>query len=115
MKTKLLKNGKTSFEVHTGELHRPGKSDHYQLAGLRPPEYERVPCAAEVEQYPDLAMAVKLLPLYQKMQDYRQKIWGLQGGFFPPMDKFRTHEFRAQIAEILRKMGGVCDEILAAY
>ncbi len=68
-----------------------------------------------VEQYPDLTMAVKLLPLYQKMQDYRQEIWTLQGGFFPPMDKFRTHEFRAQIAEILRTMGDVCNEILRAF
>jgi len=68
-----------------------------------------------VEQYPDLTMAVKLLPLYQKMQDYRQEIWTLQGGFFPPMDQFRTHAFRANIAAILRKMGGVCDEILAAF
>ena len=68
-----------------------------------------------VEQYPDLTMAVKLLPLYEKMQNYRQEIWALQGGFYPPMGEFRTHEFRAQIAEILRKMGGVCDEILMAY
>ncbi len=69
-----------------------------------------------VEQYPDLTMAVKLLPLYKKLQDYRQAIWNdLQDGFFPPMDKFRTHEFRAQIAEILRKMGGVCDEILDVF
>ncbi len=68
-----------------------------------------------VERYPDLAMAVKLLPLYKKMQDFRQEIWALQGGFFPPMDKFGTHGFRAQIAEILRKMGGVCDEILTVF
>jgi hypothetical protein len=33
----------------------------------------------------------------------------------PPMDKFRTHEFRIQIADILRKMSAVCDEILMAY
>ena len=68
-----------------------------------------------VEQYPDLTMAVKLLPLYEKMQNYRQEIWGLHGGFFPPMDKFKTHEFREQIAEILRKMGGICDEILMTF
>jgi len=67
------------------------------------------------EQYPDLTMAVKLLPLYKKMQDHRQEIWGLQGGFYPPMDKFRTHEFRTQIAGILRKMGDVCDEILREF
>ena len=68
-----------------------------------------------VEYYPDLTMAVKLLPLYEKMQNYRQEIWALQGGFYPPMEKFRTHEFRAEIAKILRKMGSVCDEILMAY
>ena len=68
-----------------------------------------------VEQYPDLDMAVKLLPLYEKMQNYRQEIWKLHGDFFPPMDKFRKHEFRTQIAEILRKMGGVCDEILTQF
>ena len=69
-----------------------------------------------VEKYPDLIMAIKLLPLYKKMQDFRQKIWDdLHGGFFPPMDKFKTHEFREQIAEILRKMGGVCDEILMTF
>lgn len=66
-------------------------------------------------QYPDIIMAVKLLPLYKKMQNYRQEIWELHGDFFPPMDKFRKHEFRAQIAEILRDMGGLCDEILMAY
>ena len=68
-----------------------------------------------VEQYPNLTMAVKLLPLYEKMQNYRQEIWGLHGDFFPPMDKFRTHEFRTKIAEILRCMGGICDDILKAY
>jgi AraC-like DNA-binding protein len=68
-----------------------------------------------VEQYPDLAMAATLLPLYKKMQDYKDEIWAIQGGFYPPMDKFKTHEFRAQIAVILRKMGDVCDEILMAY
>lgn len=67
------------------------------------------------EQYPDLAMAVTLLPLYKKMQDYKDEIWAIQEGFYPPIDKFRTHEFRAQIADILRKMGGVCEEIFMAY
>jgi len=68
-----------------------------------------------VEQYPDLAMAAALLPLYKKMQDYKDEIWKIQEGFNPPIDKFRTHEFRTQIADILRKMGGVCEEILMAY
>jgi len=67
------------------------------------------------EQYRDLAMAAKLVPLYKKIQDCKDEIWALSGGFYPPMDKFRTHEFRAQIAEVLRRMGGVCDEILAAF
>ena len=68
-----------------------------------------------VEQYPDLMMAQKLLPFYEKMQHYREKIWSLHGDFFPPMEKFRRHEFRVQIAEILRKMGATCDEILKVF
>ncbi|MDR0287515.1 MAG: hypothetical protein LBI03_07430, partial [Clostridiales bacterium] len=67
------------------------------------------------EQYPDFTLAVTLLPLYKKMQDYKDEIWILQGGFYPPADKFRLHEFRTQIADILRKMGGICDEILLVY
>lgn len=66
-------------------------------------------------QYPDLEIAVKLMPLYEKIQNYRQEIWALHGDFFPPMDKFRTHEFREQIAVLLRQMGDVCDEILMAF
>ncbi|MCL2765732.1 MAG: AraC family transcriptional regulator [Treponema sp.] len=74
-----------------------------------------------VEQYPDLSMAVTLLPLYKKIQDYKDEIWAIHGevgsleSFTPPMDKFRTHEFRSQIAAILRKIGDICDEILKAY
>lgn len=67
------------------------------------------------ERYPDFVMASTLLPLYKKMQDYKDEIWTVQNGFVPPSDKFRTHEYRTQIASILRKMGGVCDEILTAY
>lgn len=67
------------------------------------------------EQYPDLPMAVKLLPLYEKMQNCRQEIWELHGGFFPPMNQFRTHMFRAHIAAILRNMGDLCDEILMVF
>lgn len=67
------------------------------------------------EEYPDLEMAVKLAALYTKMRQYKDEIWTLQGGFEPPMDKFRTHAFRAQIAEILRNMSGLCDKILSAY
>ncbi len=68
-----------------------------------------------VEKYPDMTIAAKLLPLYKQMQNYRQEIWGLQGGFYPPIDKFKTHEFRSHIADILRKMGGLCDDILAVF
>lgn len=62
-----------------------------------------------------LELAQKLLPLYQKFTRLRQEIWSLHGDFFPPMEKFRTRAFRAQLAEILRAMGGVCDEILQAF
>ncbi|MCL2254294.1 MAG: hypothetical protein FWC09_07595 [Lachnospiraceae bacterium] len=68
-----------------------------------------------VEQYPDLAMAVQLLSLYKKIHDYKEEIWAFQGNFYPPMNKFKIHDFRAHIAEILRKMGGVCEEILLAF
>lgn len=67
------------------------------------------------EQYPDLEMAAKLVPLYENMNQLKDEIWELHGDFFPPMEKFRTHEFRAQIAVILRRMGTICDEILKAY
>ncbi len=60
-------------------------------------------------------MAVKLIPVYEKMKQYKDEIWALHGDFFPPMDKFKTHEFRAQIAAILRHMGDVCDEILRVF
>jgi len=66
-------------------------------------------------QFPDLKMAVTLLPLYKKIQDYKDEIWAIHGDFYPPMEKFKTHVFRTQIADILRKMGNVCDEILTAY
>lgn len=68
-----------------------------------------------VEQYPDFSIAEKLLPHYKKMQDCKDEIWKLHGGFFPPMDKFRIHGFRVQIAEILRLMGEVCNEILLVF
>ena len=63
----------------------------------------------------DIALAKKLLPLYEKFIQLRQEIWALHGDFFPPMDKFRTREFRTQIAEILRRMGSICDDILRAF
>ena len=67
------------------------------------------------EKFPDLAIAAKLLPLYKKMNEYRDEIWQLQGEFFVPMETFRKPEFRAQIAEVLRKMGGVCMDILNVF
>lgn len=67
------------------------------------------------EQYPDLEMAVKILPLYERLHQLKGEIWALQGDFFPPMDKFRTHGFRAQIAALLRKMGETCDEIVKTF
>ncbi|HEX2944910.1 MAG TPA: hypothetical protein VHT96_03030 [Clostridia bacterium] len=69
---------------------------------------------AAAEVY-NIALAKKLLPLYEGLTQLRQQIWTLHGDFFPPMDKFRTHEFRAQIAETLRRMGGLCNAILQAF
>lgn len=67
------------------------------------------------EQYPDLKIAAELLPLYKKIRDCKDEIWTLSGGFSPSLDKFRTREFRAQVANVLRRMGEVCDEILTIY
>lgn len=39
----------------------------------------------------------------------------IHGNFRPPMDKFRIHDFRAQIAMLLRKMGDTCDEIVSRF
>ncbi|MHB9106046.1 MAG: cysteine peptidase family C39 domain-containing protein [Armatimonadota bacterium] len=69
---------------------------------------------AAAEVY-DIALAKKLLPLYEKYIQLRQGIWALHGDFFPPMDKFSTREFRMQIADMLRQMGRVCDDILRAF
>lgn len=67
------------------------------------------------ERYPDMTAAVKVLPLYERLQNYRQEIWDYQGGFFPSPEQFRAHTFRTHVAGILRDMGNVCDEILTAY
>jgi len=69
---------------------------------------------AAAEVY-DIALAKELLPLYEKLIQLRQDIWALQGDFFPPMDKFRTREFRMQIAGMLQQMGRVCDDILRVF
>jgi hypothetical protein len=63
------------------------------------------------ELFPDIKMAHKVLPFYEELNKNKDKIWGLHGGFFPPMQKFRTHEFRMEIAEILKTMGKICCEI----
>ena len=68
-----------------------------------------------VETYPDLTMAVKLLPLYEEIWRLKDEIWAYQGDFFPPMDRFRERSFRAHISGLLRRMGSVCDEILKLY
>ena len=68
-----------------------------------------------VETYPDLTMAVKLLPLYEEIWRLKDEIWAYQGDFFPPMNRFRERSFRAHISGLLRRMGSVCDEILKLY
>jgi hypothetical protein len=68
--------------------------------------------AAEVYE---IGLAKKLLPLYQRFTHLGQEIGSLHGGFFPPMTKFRTRAFRAQIAEKLQKMGETCNDILHAF
>jgi hypothetical protein len=69
---------------------------------------------AAAEVY-DIALAKKLLPLYERFTLLRQEIWVLHGDFFPPMDMFKTQVFRVKIAEILRRMGNVCNEIMRAF
>ena len=68
-----------------------------------------------VEQYPDMEIAVKLLPLYKQMNDYKDAIWEMQGGFEPSDDNLRSPDFRREIAVILRKMGSMCTDILNAF
>lgn len=68
-----------------------------------------------VEQYPDLTMAIKLLPLYKKCRITRMKYGSCKAVSSRRWIKFRTRAFRAQIAEILRNMGGLCDAILMAF
>lgn len=68
--------------------------------------------AAEVYE---IALAKELLPLYEHFIRQRQDIWALHGGFFPPMDRFRTREFRLQIAGMLRQMGSICDDIINVF
>jgi hypothetical protein len=65
-------------------------------------------------------IAKKLLPQYERFTRLRQEIWELHGlydksDFFPPVSTFRTQEYRTKVAEILGRMGGVCEEILRAF
>jgi hypothetical protein len=76
-----------------------------------------VRAAAEVYE---MELAKKLLPRYERFTRLREEIWELHGvydksDFFPPMDQFRTPEYRTNVAEILRRMGGICDEILKVF
>ena len=68
-----------------------------------------------VGQYPDFDKAIKILPLFAQMNQLKDNIWSLQGGFEPPLDKFSTHEFRAKIAKILKEMGNTCEMIVNAF
>jgi hypothetical protein len=74
---------------------------------------------AAAEGY-DIDIAKKLLPLYAQFTRLRQEIWELHGlydksDFFPPMDKFKTKEYRTNVAEILRRMGSICAEIINIF
>jgi hypothetical protein len=71
-----------------------------------------VRAAAEVY---DLALAKILLPHYEKFTLLRKEIGRLHGNFFPPMDKFKTREFRTKIAAIVQQMGDLCDDIIMAF
>jgi hypothetical protein len=120
--------GKEAFEKWAGTLldekRFAGKTDA-ELSGICwdlhcSPFCNICTSAAEVfvraaaEVY-DISLAGKLLPSYQRFMQLRQEIWALHGDFFPTMDKFRTREFRVKIAEILLRMGSVCDDILRVF
>jgi len=75
--------------------------------------YSFIKRAAEL--FPEMEIAHKLLPLYETMKNNTNKIWKLQGGFSPPMEKFRTYEFRKEISDIFINMGKTCDEILQVF
>lgn len=64
---------------------------------------------------PELSIIAGILPIYQKLSELCQKIWDFQGGFMPSADKMQLHEYRANIAAILQKMGRCCDDILQAF
>jgi len=64
---------------------------------------------------PEVEIAAKLLPLYERFFKCKDKIWKLSGGFYPPAKKFRQRKFRAKIAALLREMGGICGEVLAVF
>ena len=64
---------------------------------------------------PELPLISEILPLYGEMGALCQRIWDIQGGFMPPADKMREHEYRAEIAAALKKMGDCCDTILQVF
>ncbi|MCL2445424.1 MAG: GyrI-like domain-containing protein [Oscillospiraceae bacterium] len=64
---------------------------------------------------PEVEIAAKLLPLYERFFKCKDKIWKLSGGFYPPAKKFRQRKFRAKIAALLREMGAICGEILKVF
>lgn len=63
----------------------------------------------------EIPLAIKLLPLYEQLTVLRLEIWALHGDFFPSMDKFRNREFRMMIADRLRQMGNICEDIVKAF
>ena len=68
-----------------------------------------------IEIVPEFELAKNILPQYEKLLEFNQQIWDKQGGFEPPLDKLATHEYRSDLADILREMGDICDEIVAVY
>jgi len=63
----------------------------------------------------ELEVAAKLLPLYERFYQCKDRIWKRSGGFEPPVKKFRKRKFRMKIAVLLREMGTICDEIAESY
>ena len=118
--------GKAAFELWADNL-----LDEARYAGLTDDELGALSWGVHCKSYcnvctsnadhfiraavPEVEIAARLLPLYERFFKCKDKIWKLSGGFYPPAKKFRQRKFRAKIAALLREMGAICGEILAVF
>lgn len=64
---------------------------------------------------PDLEIAKKILPIYDKIGNLNRKFFELQGDFWVKFEDIKSHEFREKLADVLYQIGNFCDEILAEF